>query len=327
MIPNQWYAVLESSEVGRRPVSATRMGEKLVFWRDGEGRVACLRDRCVHRGASLGLGKTVHGRLQCPFHGFEYDASGRVTRIPANGRDAAVPDYYRVVAYPAREAHGFVWIFWGERADPAEPTFFDDLGAGFSYASFSEVWPVHYSRAIENQLDVVHLPFVHQNTIGRGDKTLVDGPVVKWIDENAFMFFVYNRVDDGTPARLPAQMPPPDLARDFHLTFRFPNLWQNYLGDRARVVAAFAPVDEHHTRIYIRFYQSFFRVPVLKRLVNRLMMPVNRIILHQDRRVVSTQVPDASALRMDEKLIPGDLPIVEFRRRRDELIRLARNGE
>jgi phenylpropionate dioxygenase-like ring-hydroxylating dioxygenase large terminal subunit len=173
---------------------------------------------------------------------------------------------------------------------------------------------------------VVHLPFVHYNTIGRGNKTLVDGPLVTWLDANAFMFFVYNRVDNGTPARKPGEMPPPDPARDFHLTFRFPNLWQNYISDRMRVTAVFAPVDEHHTRIYIRFYQRFFRVPLLKHLVNRLMMPFNRIILHQDRRVVTTQVPDATALGMDEKLIQGDLPIIEFRRRRAELIRQAQAG-
>ena len=28
----------------------------------------------------------------------------------------------------------------------------------------------HYSRAIENQLDTVHVPFIHHNTIGRGGR-------------------------------------------------------------------------------------------------------------------------------------------------------------
>ena len=60
---------------------------------------------------------------------------------------------------------------------------FAEFRGGFPYAERSEVWSVHYSRAIENQLDVVHLPFVHPNTIGRGHKTLVNGPVTKWDDE------------------------------------------------------------------------------------------------------------------------------------------------
>jgi len=91
MIPNQWYVVLSSRQVRTRPVGVTRMGEKLVFWRDAHGRVACMADLCAHRGVQLSTGKVLaDGHLQCPFHGFEYDASGAVTRIPANGRSAPV---------------------------------------------------------------------------------------------------------------------------------------------------------------------------------------------------------------------------------------------
>jgi phenylpropionate dioxygenase-like ring-hydroxylating dioxygenase large terminal subunit len=39
MIPNRWYAILESSEVKvGKPVSVMRMGEKLILWRDAKGR-------------------------------------------------------------------------------------------------------------------------------------------------------------------------------------------------------------------------------------------------------------------------------------------------
>lgn len=141
MIPNLWYAVLDASEVRDRPVGATRMGEKLVFWRDHENRVSCLRDRCVHRGVALSIGRvTSHGRLQCPFHGFEYDPSGRVAGIPANGKNQPVPQRFRVHAYPTHEEHGFIWIWWGEHspADLAPPRFFYDLGEGFSYGKAAD---------------------------------------------------------------------------------------------------------------------------------------------------------------------------------------------
>ncbi len=109
MIPNQWYVVMDSEQVGERPVGVTRMGEKLVFWRDPSGKVSCLRDRCVHRGAQLSIGRVVDsGRLQCPFHGFEYDSSGKVAMIPANGKDTPVPERFKVHNYPTHEAHGFI---------------------------------------------------------------------------------------------------------------------------------------------------------------------------------------------------------------------------
>jgi phenylpropionate dioxygenase-like ring-hydroxylating dioxygenase large terminal subunit len=324
MIPNQWYGVLDSNQVKARPVGVTRMGEKLVFWRDPTDRVSCLRDRCVHRGAALSKGTVLDdGKLQCPFHGFEYDASGKVTKIPANGKNAPVPERFHVRQYPTHESHGFIWIWWGENPpeDLQPPRFFDGL-KGFSYGRAYDPWNAHYSRVIENQLDVVHLPFVHHNTIGRGDRTLVDGPVIQWLDENQFVFYVYNRVDDGRPPRKPEQITP-DPARDFKLGFIFPNLWQNYISDDVRVMAAFVPVDDEHTILYLRFYQRFIRLPILRDIVNRLAMPFNLKIAHQDRRVVVTQEPKASGLTIGEKLIQGDHPIIEYRRRRQELIEEA----
>ncbi len=70
LIPDRWYAILESEEVRQgRPLGATRMGKKLAFWRDQKGAVQCVADTCVHRGASLSTGKVLGGNIQCPFHG------------------------------------------------------------------------------------------------------------------------------------------------------------------------------------------------------------------------------------------------------------------
>ncbi|MFN2292082.1 MAG: Rieske 2Fe-2S domain-containing protein [Anaerolineae bacterium] len=325
MIPKQWYVLLESKQVKDRPVGVTRMGEKLVFWRDQEGRVACLRDRCVHRGVALSTGKVIDGQIQCPFHGFEYDSSGRVTYIPAIGRNNEPPQVFRAQAYPTYEAHGWIWVWWG--SDPPDglepPRFFENIDDSFAYATIYDPWDAHYSRVIENQLDVVHLPFVHANSIGRGNRVIVDGPGIEWLGEDRFNVYVYNRVDDGRPALKPTEVPIPNPHNEFRLEFQFPNLWQNHIGADVRLVAAFVPVDHDHTLLYLRFYQRFLPVPVLGDLVAWLAMPANRYIAHQDRRVVQTHQPQPSGLRIGEKLIQGDRPIVEYRRRREALIRAA----
>ncbi len=323
MIPNQWYILMESRQVKDRPVGVTRMGEKMVFWRDDAGHVSCLRDRCAHRGVQLSKGKVLgNGRLQCPFHGFEYDVSGRITHIPANGQNAPVPARFRAHGYPAHEAHGFIWVWWGEDppSDLQPPRFFDDIGEddGFTYATIRDPWDTHYARVIENQLDVVHLPFVHHNTIGRGGRVLVDSPLTEWMDADRFRVYALNRVDDGAPPLKPDQVVKPE--NDFWLEFIFPNLWQNHISEDVRIVAAFTPVDEAHTLLYLRFYQKFLRLPLLGQAISWLAMPFNRLVAHQDRRVVNTQQPKRSALRMDEQLIQGDRPIVEYRRQRQALI-------
>lgn len=320
MIENQWYAILSSRELpANRPIGVTRLGRRLVFWRDPSGAPHCIADKCCHRGASLGAGKVVGGELACPFHGFRYDASGRVVSIPANGSKAPVPSNFHVDSYRVRDEHGFIWVWNGRASEgdalPAIP-FFDELDHGFAFGEFSEVWDVHYSRAIENQLDVVHVPFVHATTIGRGGKSLVNGPVVRWEGER-MTYYVDDALDQGQAPLKPNEIPDPE--RLFSLQFQMPNIWQNRISDKLRVMAAFAPIDDEHTRIYLRFYQKFMGIPVLAGLVNAAGNVANRTILHQDRRVVLTQVPNKSELAMGENLVQGDLPILEYRKHREAL--------
>jgi phenylpropionate dioxygenase-like ring-hydroxylating dioxygenase large terminal subunit len=325
MIPNQWYVLMESRQVKDKPVGVTRMGEKLVFWRDDTGKASCLRDRCPHRGVELSKGQVVDGHLQCPFHGFEYDPSGRCVLIPANGRDASVPKVFRAHNYPTYEAHGFIWVWWGE--DPPEelapPRFFDTIDEDFSYVTVYDPWDAHYSRVIENQLDVVHVPFIHHNTIGRGIGKVVDGPGLLWIDDDMFHIYSFTREENGTPPRKPGEVPVPDPSKDFRLEFIFPNLWQNRISEQVRIAAAFVPVDEGHTLLYLRFYQKFLQVPIVRDIVNWMAMPFNVWVAHQDRRIVVTHQPQPSGLRIGEKMIQGDRPIVEYRRRREALIQAA----
>ena len=322
MIRNQWYVLLESDEVKSKPIGITRMGEKMVFWRDIRGRVNCAVDKCPHRGIQLSLGMVVDDHLQCPFHGFEYNASGKCVYVPANGRGGAIPATLRLHNYPTHEAHGYIWVWWGENP-PSElepPTFFENLDDSFQYSSAHDPWDAHYSRVIENQLDVVHLPFIHRNTIGRGNRTVVDGPVIEWHGDRMLYTFVFNRLDDGTSPRKPSELSVKN-ATSVHLEFIMPNLWQNYISPDVRILAAFVPVDEAHTLLYLRFYQRFLTIPVLGKLVAKLAMPSNIYIAHEDRRVVVTHQPQPSGLRIGEALIQGDLPIIEYRRKREELQR------
>ncbi|MCJ7734492.1 MAG: aromatic ring-hydroxylating dioxygenase subunit alpha [Anaerolineales bacterium] len=319
MIREQWYVVLDSKEVGKKPIGVTRMGEHLVFWREENQTIHCAADRCPHRGVSLSIGKVTENHLQCPFHGLEYDRDGRCVYIPANGRGGRIPDSLYLSTYPAFEDQGLIWIWWGKSQPyPDQPLFFDNIDGSFVYSSKPDFWKAHYSRAIENQLDVVHLPFVHHNTIGRGNNTVVDGPLVKWEGEQKLFTYVFNRPDTGAPPRKPNQLNINE-ARSVHLELIMPNLWQNYISDDVRIVIAFAPVDAFNTILYLRFYQRFFRFPLLDRFITTLAMPSNLFIAHQDRRVVETHQVQPSSLKSDEKLIQGDLPIIEYRKKRAAL--------
>ena len=311
---NHWYIILESKELKQKPIGVKRMNEKLVLWRTAEGEVCCTVDKCSHRGASLCLGDCINNHIQCPFHGLEFDKTGKCMVIPANGKNEPVDERFNIKSYATHEEHNFIWIFWGDKEKiTGKPQFFDNL-EDLYYTSAADHWNTHYSRAIENQLDVAHLPFVHRKTIGKGNKTLVDGPVVTWKDEEQMYMYVYNRIDDGSKAKKPSELTPKGEGAQ-RIEFIFPNAWQNYLLKNMRIVVAFVPIDDENTLFYIRFYQGFVKIPILRTILNKLFMPYNFKILHEDRRVVTTQEPKISRLRSDENLFQADMPIIEYRKR------------
>ncbi|NIV29175.1 MAG: aromatic ring-hydroxylating dioxygenase subunit alpha, partial [Anaerolineae bacterium] len=88
---------------------------------------------------------------------------------------------------------------------------------------------------------------VHRNTIGRGIGTVVDGPGIKWVDEDMFYVYSFNRPDDGRSPKRPSEVEVPPTDRDYKLEFIFPNLWQNHISQDVRIIIAFAPVDQGHT--------------------------------------------------------------------------------
>ena len=128
-----------------------------------------------------------------------------------------------------------------------------------------------------------------------------------------------NKKNNGQNTEKPNKIK--DYEKLFSLQFQMPNIWQNRISEKVRILAAFAPVDEENTHIYLRFYQRFIQTPGLKQIVNLLSTIMNKIILHQDRRVVLTQLPIKSELKIGENLVQGDLPIIEYRKRRDFLKR------
>ena len=72
----------------------------------------CVADAfCPHLGSHLGpeTGGVIRaGNLVCPFHGFEFDVTGRYMTTP----HAPPPKSARLKAYPMQEVNGFVFAYW-----------------------------------------------------------------------------------------------------------------------------------------------------------------------------------------------------------------------
>lgn len=318
MIPDMWYAVLDTDEVKPgKPYGFRRMGEDLVFWRDKTGQIVVMRDRCPHRSAQLSLGKVVDGNIQCRFHGFQYDVDGAVKLIPANGRTGPKPAIFQCNTLVSREAQGLIWVWNGQPRENYPPLpWFDNLD-GFTYSTFQAHWDVDHTRAIEGQLDVSHLPFVHPQTIGRGNATLVNGPYTT-LENDQIRVWLSNQPDEGLPALKPTQLPAPNIPPSIY--FNYPNIWQIWLGEKLRIVNINVPVDDEHVVIYSRTYQNITNIPWLGRVLTTISNWFNRYTLNEDFVIARTQRPKKSDLNIGERFIPGDRPIALYLQHRRNLI-------
>lgn len=317
MIRNQWYAILPSKEVKMGKITAVkRLGEKLALFRDEKGNVACVTDQCSHRGAALSKGKSKNGCIACPFHALEFDADGKCTFIPANGKSSQMDmSRYNVKSYPVRERNEIIYLWYGEKEKMEEelPFFNEEIDFSYVYCEMKDLWNAHYSRCIENQLDVVHVPIVHYNTIGRGNKTLIHGPRVE-VWENGLRTSANNEEDHGQRQKDSEEC----VIKSTYLLFRFPNIWLNHITSKIKVFIYFAPVDEENTILYLRFYCRITSWKAINKLIARFGNIADGVIERQDKRVVITQTPKASAFFSDEKLLAGDSPIVMYRKMREE---------
>ncbi|KAA9156555.1 Rieske (2Fe-2S) protein [Amycolatopsis acidicola] len=174
MKPTGWFQVAWSAEIEVATVRRMHyFGRELVAWRGESGAVTVMDAYCEHLGAHLGYGGTVLGdRIQCPFHGWEWNAAGRNVCIPYEPR----PNLGRkITTYPVAERNEAVYI-WHD-AEGGEPYFdvpdvFTSWDDGARAAGYHPAYPgslllregleLHPQYVLENGVDFAHFKYVHK---------------------------------------------------------------------------------------------------------------------------------------------------------------------
>jgi phenylpropionate dioxygenase-like ring-hydroxylating dioxygenase large terminal subunit len=167
-IPNGWYAVAFSRDIGPGEVKRIRYFEhELVLFRTRSGKARVLSAYCPHLGAHLGEGGRVMGEtVRCPFHGWQYDGeSGDCVTIPYCKR---IPAKARVRAWHVVERNHMIFCWYHLEDKPPEwdvpqVDLFEDEG-WIEPRHFEVTIPVHLQDMAENNLDPVHFQFVHSMT-------------------------------------------------------------------------------------------------------------------------------------------------------------------
>lgn len=165
---NCWYVAGWSHQFpGDRPVARTLLGEPVVLYRRDDGGIAALEDRCVHRLAPLSKGRIEGHDLRCMYHGLKFAPSGQCVEIPGQ---EFVPPRARVRAYPAVEQDCWVWLWMGDpaRADTALiPRALNHGDPQWWMQTGELTYEANYQLINDNLLDLAHLSYVHENTLGR----------------------------------------------------------------------------------------------------------------------------------------------------------------
>lgn len=167
-----WYAVCGSAMLKGKPLARSLLGAPLVLFRDGMGKAAALLDRCAHRNVPLSLGRAAEGRLECRYHGWQYDAAGACLKVPGLcGTPPARPGL--VPSHPVLEQDGYVWI-WADPGSPPDslPFRLPALGEGYTTVRRTVEAEASLHAVLENALDVPHTAFLHRGLFrGAGKKT------------------------------------------------------------------------------------------------------------------------------------------------------------
>ena len=171
---NRWYPVAASWMVTDTPIGLTRLGEKIAVWRDKEGTVHIIEDRCPHRGARLSMGWNLGDRIACWYHGIEVDGDGVVRDVPAVA-ECPLVGQKAIRSYPCFEHMGGIFAWFGDELheEPAEfvmpEEFVSDEWATMLTTAH---WKCNWVYAVDNVMDPMHGTYLHSisHSMAEGDR-------------------------------------------------------------------------------------------------------------------------------------------------------------
>lgn len=301
---NDWHVVAQSSGMGTGEVRPARLlGQDVVFWRSNEGLCA-WQDLCLHRGARLSGGRIQNNCLICPYHGWNYDSSGRCVRIPAHPSQPP-PARARTTAYHITERYGFIWVCLGTPKNEV-PVF-----AEWDDASFRKVGAGPYlfkaqgPRIIENFLDVGHFPFVHAGFLGDPDHTEVGD------------YEVETTSDEIVARDIGVWQPDPDgtgQSAEVKYTYRVPRPLTAYFlksnqDQKLSILYCVTPVDERESLAWLILALNY-----ASQASDEQLRSFQDVVTRQDIPIVESQRPELLPLDLQAELhLRSDRTAIAYR--------------
>ncbi len=176
-----WHPLCTSAQLPHPdcdPLRVRLLGEDLVAFRDSDGKVGILDELCMHRGASLALGRNEEGGLRCLYHGWKFATNGQVLDVP-NHHDPRIATRLKARAYPVVEDSGLIWTYIGPADRQPEFSRWAFMDAPHKVTLRIDV-ACNYLQLVEGGEDSSHVGILHSNMARPGwkEKTFVPNPDV-----------------------------------------------------------------------------------------------------------------------------------------------------
>jgi nitrite reductase/ring-hydroxylating ferredoxin subunit len=169
MFRSYWIPALLAEELPENecpPVRVKLLSERLLAFRDTQGRYGLIDEFCAHRGVSLWFGRNEQSGLRCPYHGWKYDVTGQCIDVPSEPAESGFCQKIKLKSYPLIERGGVLWTYMGppEKQPPLPEWEFATVPAEQSYMSkrFQES---NWLQAMEGGIDSSHVSFLHSGNL------------------------------------------------------------------------------------------------------------------------------------------------------------------
>ena len=177
--PEGWYFVATRRTLEKRKlIRRNWLGECIVAWVNETGDVCVADATCPHLGSDLGPeagGRVRNGCLICPFHGFEYDVTGKCVATPY----APAPRSAKLKVFETYEILGLIFAWWGIDGRPAQWELPTPPPGGTDWSNMETQcvrFSGHPQETSENSVDLGHLRYVHgYDSVKRNGSVSIEG--------------------------------------------------------------------------------------------------------------------------------------------------------
>jgi phenylpropionate dioxygenase-like ring-hydroxylating dioxygenase large terminal subunit len=272
--PNYWYPVEHDRNILPGDVREISFwGSSYALFRDKQGELHVVENRCAHRQLRLSIGKVDGCHLVCAYHGWRYDGEGRVVEIGHELFERGMPKV-KVGCKAVKVRYGLIWVFFGDRERAEERGIVDipelEGKSPWPCVPLDFTWNAHHSIIIDNVSDFTHA-YLHRKYKPFTDAKLTDcrtegDKVYVSYDAKIGQGPIYQKLVDHVKTN----------TNKMELCYEYPFQWSN-TDNRIKHHCFVLPIDRRTTRCFFLFYYDpkTFKVPFLPvRIPGRLLRPL-----------------------------------------------------